>query len=93
MRLCAANASWNVTGVTVAGQANGVPSSSLAGLRSPRDLYVFGNGTLLISDYGNNRIIRTDPNSTSGTIVAGTGTYGSWKTLLATPGALTGEFC
>lgn len=93
VRLCAANASWNATGVTVAGQANGTASSSLAGLRFPSDLHVYGNGTLLIADYGNDRIVRWQPFSVSGTLVAGTGAYGSWRTLLARPTALTGEFC
>ena len=93
VRLCAANAAWNATGVTVAGQTNGTPSSSLGGLRFPSDLYVYGNGTLLIADYGNDRIVRWQSSSTSGTLAAGTGAYGSWGTLLARPTALTGEFC
>jgi hypothetical protein len=88
--LCLVNAVWNTTGVTVAGHVNGSPSGSLAGLRYPNDIYVFPNGTLLIADYGNDRIIRWEVNSTQGVLIAGTGVYGSWHTLLARPAALAG---
>jgi hypothetical protein len=90
--LCTANASWNPIGVTVAGQSNGLPSTSLAGVQYPYDIYVYGNGTILVADYGNNRITRWDPHSTVGVLIAGTGSYGSWSTLLAKPTALTGEY-
>ena len=91
LRLCAANATWSAVGVTVAGFADGSSSTSLAGLRYPRDVYVQRDGSLLIADYGNDRVTRWNPNSTTGVLVAGTGASGSWMTLLARPTALTGR--
>jgi hypothetical protein len=91
MQLCTATASWNSSGVTVAGLANGLPSTSLAGLQYPYDIYVYNNGTILVADFKNDRITKWDPNATEGVIVAGTGSYGSWSTLLAGPMALAGE--
>ena len=90
-KICFANATWNSTGVTIAGQANGSVSTALYGLNYPNDIYVFGNGTVLVADWGNQRVTRWDPNSTIGVLIAGTGSYGSWSTLLAKPGALAGK--
>ena len=91
-RICPGNAIWNRTGVTVAGQENGTCSTSLSGLNNPNDVYVLGNGTLYIPDYGNNRIVCWYPNSNVGMLVAGTGAYGSWSTLLARPAAIASRF-
>ncbi|CAF1176876.1 unnamed protein product [Rotaria sp. Silwood1] len=86
--LCAATASWNPSGVTVAGLASGLPSTSLDGLQYPTDIYVYGNGIVLVADCNNNRITKWHPNATEGILIAGTGSYGSWNTLLAKPAAL-----
>lgn len=91
-RLCTANASWNPRGVTVAGLASGLPSTSLAGLQYPYDIYVYGNKTILVADSGNNRVTKWDPDATEGILIAGTGSYGSWNNLLAKPMALAGNF-
>lgn len=65
---------------------------SLAGLKYPYDIYVYDNGTMLIADSGNNRIVKWMPGATEGILVAGTGSYGSWKNLLANPVALAGKY-
>jgi len=91
IRLCTQNASWNPRGVTVAGLASGLPSTSLAGLQYPYDIYVYDNGTILVADSNNNRVTKWDPNATVGVIIAGTGSYGSWSNLLAKPMALAGK--
>ncbi len=88
--MCTANASWNPIGVTVAGLASGLPSASLAGLQYPHDMYVYGNGTVLVADRDNNRVVKWNPNATAGVIVAGTNSYGSWVNLLAKPISLAG---
>jgi hypothetical protein len=88
VQLCTAGASWNPRGITVAG---GLPTTSLSGLQYPYDIYVYDNGTILVADYGNNRITKWDPGATVGALIAGTGSYGSWSTLLARPVALAGE--
>ena len=90
MRLCTANASWNPQGITVAGLASGSPSTSLAGLQYPYDIYVYNNGTVLVADAGNNRVTKWNPNATVGMLIAGTGSYGSWSNLLASPISLAG---
>ncbi|CAF4490534.1 unnamed protein product [Rotaria sp. Silwood2] len=82
---------WNPKGITVAGIAGGIPSTSLDGLQYPTDIYVYGNGTLLVVDCNNNRVTKWDPNTTVGVLIAGTGAYGSWSTLLAKPAALAGS--
>lgn len=89
--MCAEKAIWNSTGITVAGLANGFPSSSLAGLDNPHDIHVFNNGTMLVADTHNNRIMKWDQNAAVGVLIAGTGSYGSWSNLLAWPIALASE--
>jgi hypothetical protein len=88
MQLCTAKALWNPKGITVAGLASGLPSTSLSGLQYPYDIYVYDNGTILVADFMNNRVTKWDPNATVGVLIAGTGSYGSWSTLLAGPAAL-----
>lgn len=78
-------------GVTVAGLSNGLPSTLLTGLQYPHDMYVYGNGTVLVADLYNNRVTKWDPNTTVGVIIAGTGSYGSWSNLLAKPISLAGK--
>ena len=90
--MCAENATWNSTGVTVAGLASGLPSSSLAGLNSPHDIYVFKNGTVLVADTNNNRVMKWDQNATVGVLIAGTGSYGSWINLLAKPISIASKY-
>ncbi len=91
MRLCTANATWDPNGKTVADLASGLPSTSLADLQYPYDIYVYDNGTILVADSRNNRVTKWDPNATEGILLAGTGSYGSWSNLLAKPIALAGK--
>ena len=90
-QLCTARASWSSKGITVAGLSNNLPSTTLSGLRHPSDIYVYANGTLLIADTDNNRIVKWNRNAKEGVLIAGTGSYGSWNNLLAKPTALTGR--
>ncbi|CAF3507561.1 unnamed protein product, partial [Rotaria socialis] len=72
IRLCTENTVWNPKGITVAGLLNGLPSTLLEGLQCPKDIYVYGDGTILVADYDNNRITKWDPNATRGVLIAGT---------------------
>lgn len=92
MKLCVGNALWDSKGVTIAGLANGLPSTSLGGLQYPTDIYVYENGeTIFIADANNNRITKWNRNATVGVLIAGTGSSGSWSTLLTRPTALAGN--
>ncbi|CAF1179933.1 unnamed protein product [Adineta ricciae] len=88
-QLCTTRASWSSKGITVAGLSNNLPSTALSGLHHPSDIYVYANGTLLIADTDNNRIVKWNRNAKEGVLIAGTGSYGSWNNLLAKPTALT----
>ncbi len=66
-------ATWNDTGVTVAGHQNGAVGSDLASLNDPIDIFIDDNDTLFITDGGNSRIVKYYANSTSGILVAGSG--------------------
>lgn len=90
--LCAANARWRSTGVTVAGLSSGLSSTSFTGLNVPRDIFVLKNGTVLVADYYNDRVMKWDRNANVGVLIAGTGSYGSWRNLLARPSSLASEY-
>ena len=53
-------------------------------------MHVYGNGTVLVVDRDNNRVVKWDRNATVGVNTAGTGSYGSWINLLAAPTSLAG---
>ena len=75
----------------MAGFADGTPSRSLAGLRAPNDLFVDDIGNMHIVDSSNSRILYWPMNSGEGSIVAGTGEYGSEANELNWPTYLTGS--
>lgn len=64
-------ATWNQTGITVAGNQNTMSGSNLASLNYPIDISVDNNYTLYIVDGGNNRIVMYYENAVSGILVAG----------------------
>lgn len=76
--LCAANATWESQGVTVAGSSNGASSSLPTGLNKPIDILIDISGNLFIADCNNYRVVYWPVNATAGHIVAGTGAYSSW---------------
>ena len=57
-------------------KGNGV-GSNLNQINLCYGIYVDGNGTIYYSDYNNNRIMKQSNTSSSGTIIAGSGTAGS----------------
>ncbi|CAF0937940.1 unnamed protein product [Rotaria sordida] len=61
---------WIAAGNTVAGNANGNPGVGLQELRAPMSVFLDPAGTLLIADFGNNRIQRWVIGATQGAIVA-----------------------
>ena len=74
---------------TVAGNTDSVGgSSSLTNFGILYALFVDVLGYLYVSDGDNQRVLRFPPNSSNGTggvIIAGTGTSGSWATMLSNP--------
>ena len=77
--------------MTVAGSASGLPASSLTSLNHPIDLILDNNQNLFIADSENHRIVCWLKNASQGHIVAGTGAYGSWFSLLKKPSAIAGR--
>ena len=73
----------------MAGFAEGTTSASLAGLRTPSDLFVDEIGNMHIADSSNSRILYWPINSREGRIVAGTGHYGSEANQLGWPTSFT----
>ncbi|CAF1284989.1 unnamed protein product [Didymodactylos carnosus] len=67
--LCSATAVWNQTAVTIAG--NGSRGGSVKQLCNPFDVFVDSNGSILIADTTNMRVIQWDPNAVSGVVVVG----------------------
>jgi sugar lactone lactonase YvrE len=78
-------ATWNQTGITVAGNANGTLGSDSRSLWYPVSIFVDNNGTLYICDRDNNRIMKYYANATSGLDVAGNLTAGSSSSQLNSP--------
>jgi len=69
---------------------NGTIGSLLNQLRNPWGIYVDTNYAVYVVDRGNHRVVRWDPGSSTGTLVAGeTGTAGSWSYLLNLPTSIT----
>ena len=66
-------AAWSEKGVTVAGQANGTPGSSLSHLNSIHSIPITRNDVLYISDRSNHRIVVVHLNSTKNPFVIGSG--------------------
>ncbi|CAF0861724.1 unnamed protein product [Rotaria sordida] len=78
-------ATWNKTGITVAGNANATPGSDAASLNAPVGIFLDNNYTLYISDRDNHRIVKYVVNATTGVVVAGTGTAGNSASQLRSP--------
>ena len=62
-------------GVTVAGNANGIPGNDSSSLIKCTGLTVDDDGNVYVSDHGNSRVMFWPRGSTSGIVVAGNGTY------------------
>jgi sugar lactone lactonase YvrE len=78
-------ATWNQTGITVAGNANGTAGSSIGSLNATVSIFVDNNYTLYVCDRENNRIMKYLFNTTIGIVVAGNGTAGNSPTELNAP--------
>ncbi|CAF1246816.1 unnamed protein product [Rotaria sordida] len=65
------------SGTTVAGFGNGTAGSSLTALNSPWGIAIGIDGSLYVSDYGNNRVIKLQEGSLIGAITVGTGIAGN----------------
>jgi DNA-binding beta-propeller fold protein YncE len=70
-------ATWNQTGITVAGNENGTSGSDLGSFSSPIDIFVDSSYTLFVVDGSNNRVVKYYVNAVSGILVAGNLTAGS----------------
>ena len=70
-------------GTTIYG--DGTPGSSTASLNGPWSVAVAPDGTLIVGDQNNNRVIRFRDGSLSGTVVAGMGGMGSALNQLNSP--------
>lgn len=78
-------ATWNQTGITVAGQQNGVSGSGASYLDAPVSIFVDNNDTLYVSDRENQRVMKYYDGASAGIIVAGNGTPGNSPTELYEP--------
>jgi hypothetical protein len=78
-------ATWNPTGITVAGNANGTAGSDLSSLNATVSIFVDNNDTLYVCDRNNNRIMKYYANATSGILVAGNLTAGNTSSQLNLP--------
>ncbi len=70
-------ATWNPTGITVAGHQNAASGSDLASLNYPIDIFIDCYDTLYVADGNNNRIVKYYANATSSILVAGVSDVGS----------------
>ena len=66
-------ASWNPTGITVAGLENGTGGSDPSQLKHPLSLSISNNDILYVGDTENNRIIGVFLNSTTDKFIIGSG--------------------
>ena len=64
------NASWNQSGITVAGSVNGISSSSTTYLKEPVGLSI-SNDILYVADTGKNRIVVVDLNDNKNNFTIG----------------------
>ncbi|CAF3231159.1 unnamed protein product [Rotaria sp. Silwood2] len=78
-------ATWNKTGITVAGNSNTTAGSDGASLNAPVGIFLDNNYTLYIADRDNHRIVKYDVNATTGVVVAGNGTPGNSPSQLRLP--------
>lgn len=78
-------ATWNQTGITLAGNQNGTFGSDLRSLYYPVSIFIDNNDALYVCDRDNARILKFLPNSSTGIIVAGNGTIGSESNQLRGP--------
>jgi len=78
-------ATWNQTGITVAGNQNGTAGSDLGSFNSTIDIVVDNNYTLFVVDGNNNRIVKYYANAASGILVAGNLIAGSSSSQLNQP--------
>ncbi|CAM4938064.1 unnamed protein product [Rotaria socialis] len=76
-------ATCNPSGITVAGKASGVAGSDLRSLRYPVSIFIDNNDTLYVVDRDNHRIVKYFVNTSTGVLVAGTGTPGSTASELS----------
>jgi sugar lactone lactonase YvrE len=81
-------ATWNQTGLTVAGSANGIAGTHLAGLDTPVSVFIDDNYTLFIADRENHRIVKYYANATVGVLVVGNLTAGNSSSQLNQPKAV-----
>ncbi|CAF1416114.1 unnamed protein product, partial [Adineta ricciae] len=65
--------SWNQNGTTVAGNASGIPGSSLSELNGPVGISITDNDILYISDQSNYRIVVVDLSRTTNSFAIGSG--------------------
>ncbi|CAF1330345.1 unnamed protein product, partial [Didymodactylos carnosus] len=65
------NLRWNTTGVTVAGDTNGIHGTAPNQLYWPYDIFIGSNDILYVADASNNRIQKWLPNSSNGSTIAG----------------------
>ncbi|CAF4552232.1 unnamed protein product, partial [Rotaria socialis] len=79
-------ATWNQTGITVAGNQNTAAGSNLASLNYPIDIFVDNNYTLFVADGNNNRIVMYYENAASDILVAGTSTGSGSSQFKSTEG-------
>jgi len=76
-------ATWQQTGITVAGNAGGSIGIDLASLSFPTTIFIDNNDTLWITDQSNSRVVKYYSNSNVGILVAGNGTPGKTSQQLS----------
>lgn len=64
-------ATWNKTGITVAGNQNTAAGSNLASLNYPIDIFVDNDYTLFVADGNNDRVVKYYQNAATGILIAG----------------------
>ncbi|CAF1479472.1 unnamed protein product [Adineta ricciae] len=77
-----------LSGITVAGYGNGSAGNTNKSLKNPFGLALDAADLLFVADYSNSRVMRFQPDSLTGTIVAGTGVRGTADNQLGLPGEI-----
>ncbi|CAF1221759.1 unnamed protein product [Adineta steineri] len=72
-------------GTIVAGNADGTSGTSLTALNYPLALSIAVDNSIYVSDFYNNRVLRFQQGSSTGSLVAGTGVGGSSNSQLSGP--------
>ncbi|UJR12855.1 hypothetical protein I4U23_017029 [Adineta vaga] len=75
-------------GITVAGYGNGSAGNTNNSLKNPYGLALDAADSLFVADYSNSRVIKFQPGSLNGIIVAGTGVRGTAVNQLGLPGEI-----